>query len=210
MLLPRLTRVTLLLTAITCAAQVPQPPQTKLVEPPSPLLPQTLNDFTKSTPAPIGDGLDQLDPTLNPTQAAVAREDGIKRFDHAQYTAGQTHATLTAYQFQDASGAYAAFCFSRPANASAPAKPLGDHAAIAANTVVFQAGTNLVVAEIDNPARALPLLNDLIAHLPKVAGPPAPTPAPAHLSARKKPPPHHRPLRPRPRRLHRHGRHPPR
>jgi hypothetical protein len=164
---------TLLLALATIVSASAQESRTTLVEPPGPLLPAALGDFTKSAPAPVGDGLGQLDPT----QAPAFQEDGLKRFERSDYNSGPHHGTLTAYQFIDASGAYAAFSYTRKSDPLAPGKHLGDNAATGPDGFVLQSGPNLLVASFDlPPARINTLLADLIPHLPKAVGPAAPPP----------------------------------
>ena len=99
-------------------------------------------------------------------------EDGIRRFERSDYISGRTHGTLTAYQFLDASGAYAAFSANRRPGSPAPSKRLGEAAVTGPEGLEFQSGINLVIARFDLPqARLDALMKDLIGHLPKVAGP---------------------------------------
>ena len=142
--------------------------QTRIVEPPPPLLPQQIGSFQKNVPAPVGDGLSQLDAA----QAPVMKEDGIRRFERSDYTSGNLHGTLSVYQFFDVSGAYAAFCFSRSQGFNLPGKKIGGATASGPDGILFQSGINLVVALFDKATPRVPaLLDDLIPHLPKAAGP---------------------------------------
>ncbi|RXH54285.1 DUF6599 family protein [Granulicella sibirica] len=160
-------------TILLLAMSIPAITQSKLVEPPAPLLPSTLGDFTKTTPAEVGDGLGAL-PTL--PDAAVLKEDGIKRYEHSDYSSGSGKGTITAYQFIDNSGATAALSYNRRQGAT-PTKHIGDDALTTPEGIVFQSGVNLVVAKFTTPpAKTADLLNELIAHLPKVAGPAAQPP----------------------------------
>lgn len=158
----------LLLATTGALAQAPPQNQTKIVEPPPPLLPQALGAFQKNVPAPTGDGLSLLDPA----QAPVMKEDGIRRFEKSDYTSGSLHGTITVYQFFDVSGAYAAFCYERSQGFNQNAKKIGGATASGPDGILFQAGINLVVAHFDKAAPRVPaLLDDLIPHLPKAAGP---------------------------------------
>ena len=141
---------------------------TKLVEPPAPLLPAKLGDFVKTNPAPVGDGLGQIDQARLP----ILTEDGIRRFERSDYTSGGAHGTVTAYQFLDASGAYAAFSANRLAGSPPPSKRLGEATVTGPEGLEFQSGVNLVIARFDlPPARLNALMTELIGHLPKIAGP---------------------------------------
>jgi hypothetical protein len=161
-----LVRLVLALAVSSCA--LAQAGKISLVEPPGPLLPAHLGDFAKSAPAPIGDGLGQLDPA----QASILIEDGVRRFERSDYVAGHAHGTITAYQFVDASGAYAAFCANRRPNAPPPTKRIGEATVSGSEGLEFQSGVNLIIARFDLPAAQLnTLMANLIAHLPKVAGP---------------------------------------
>ena len=151
------------------AVSLPAVAQSRLVEPPAPLLPSTLGDFTKSTPAEVGDGLGAL-ATL--PDAAVLKEDGVKRYEQSEYTSGPQHGTIAAYQFIDASGAIAAFSYNRKPGSSIPVKRYGDNTVTTPEGIVFQSGVNLVVAKLALPAnRTDALLGELIPRLPKVSGP---------------------------------------
>ena len=162
-------RSRLFFTSLLLAVSVAAMAQSRLVEPPAPLLPSTLGDFTKTAPAPVGDGLGAL--TTLP-DAPVLKEDGIKRYERSDYTSGSQHGTLTAYQFIDASGAIAAFSYSRKPGSSSPVKRYGDNTVTTPEGIVFQSGINLVVAKLALPqGRADALLGELIPRLPKVAGP---------------------------------------
>ena len=153
-----------------CAAGVSQAGKTTLVEPPGPLLPPALAGFTKVAPAPVGDGLGLIEPA----KMQGMKEDGIRRYERSEYASGSAHATISAYQFMDASGAYAAFCGQLGAANAAPVKRIGDLTATVPDGTMFRSGANLVVARFDGPAtRANAALEELIPKLPKVAGPAA-------------------------------------
>ncbi len=173
---------TLVLALATLTLAHSQTPKTTLVEPPGPLLPATLGDFTKSSPAPVGDGLGQLDPA----QAPAFQEDGLKRFERSDYASGPHHGTLTAYQFIDWSGAYAAFSYARKSDPLPPGKHLGDNAATSPEGLILQSGPNLLIAHFDvPPTRVNALLTDLIPRLPKAIGPASRPPLlPTYLPAK--------------------------
>ncbi len=145
-----------------------QPGSTMLVEPPGPLLPATLAGFTKFALAPVGDGLGLLDPA----QAPILKEDGLRRYERSEYVAGSAHGTLTAYQFIDASGAYAAFCAQLRPGSPQPAPRPGDLAVGSPEGTIFRSGVNLVVAKFDAPPQRVDAaLAELLPRLPKIAGP---------------------------------------
>lgn len=155
------------------AAGLSQGGKTTLVEPPGPLLPAVLGGFAKVAPAPVGDGLGLIDPA----KAAVMKEDGVRRFERSEYADGAARGTITAYQFMDASGAYAAFCAELGTGTAALTKRVGDLTAsvpdgTGPNGTMFRSGVNLVVAKFVGPAAATNgVLAELIPRLPKVGGP---------------------------------------
>jgi hypothetical protein len=169
----RLLGLSCALTAGTAFAQTPvAPPKTILMEPPTPLLPQTLGKLTRVAEGDSGDGLGEVDAA----DAPVMKEAGLKRFARSDYAAGGGQAdvrgTLTVYQFRDASGAVAAYdYFRRPG--MRPEK-LGDSASANGDDLLFRSGVSVVLAhlKLDHEA-ALGLAKDLIARLPKVGGPSA-------------------------------------
>ena len=141
---------------------------TMLVEPPGPLLPGVLGEYRKVAPAAVGDGLGQL----SGPEAEVLKEDGIRRFERAEYSDGKSHGTVSAYQFIDRSGAYAAFCYRRAIGAGIPVRRVGDIAVTTGDGLVFQSGGNLVVTRFDGGAtRTDAVMGELISRLPKIAGP---------------------------------------
>src|SRR5690348_3571059 len=74
------------------------PQKTMLVEPPAPLLPATLDKLSRVAEGDIGDGLGAVDPA----QASVLKEDGLRRFAQSDYTPSQNkdahpHANIAVY-----------------------------------------------------------------------------------------------------------------
>jgi hypothetical protein len=151
-------------------AQVPNaPPKTMLIEPPAPLLPQTLDKFTRVAEGSSGDGLDQVDTA----DAPVMKEAGLKRFARSGYAQGGTdRGSVTAYQFRDASGAVAAYdYFRRP---GMRAEKLGDSAVASGDELLLRSGVSVVVGHLKlDHAATLAFAKELIGHLPKVGGPSA-------------------------------------
>jgi hypothetical protein len=165
-------------------AQAPGPApvaKTMLMEPPTPLLPATLGGLHRAAEGDSGDGLGQVDAA----DAAVLKEDGLKRFARSDYTQGAPQqagaGNVTVYQFVDASGAVSAYDYFRKPGMR-PEK-LGDAAVSDGNGLLMRSGVNVVVGQfkLDRPAMAA-FTKELIDHLPKAMGPAAlPPPLPALL-----------------------------
>src|SRR5690349_518898 len=80
--LAAIAAVVLGMSVVAAGAQAPGNQQkTMLVEPPSPLLPATLENLSRVAEGDIGDGLGALDPA----QAPVLKEDGLRRFAQSDY-----------------------------------------------------------------------------------------------------------------------------
>ena len=147
--MPSLThlRLALLLTATIAQAQ------THLVEPPTPLLPTTQ---TLVPPTNL--------PTPPPEQPAILKEDGLQREESRSVL---PTGYVTAYQFSDATGAFAAYTYLRQTGRPVPGlkapfntefrKPTGD--------LVYLTGTTVVVARAPQP-----VLESLEPSLPKIFG----------------------------------------
>ncbi len=145
-----------------------RPPKTMLALPPTPLLPLTLGKLTRVAEGDSGDGLGSLDPA----DATVLTEDGLKRFARSEYSSGpkgSVAGTVTVYKFMDASGAVAAYDYFRKPGMQ-PEK-LGDAALTSGNEVLLRSGVNVVRANFKlDHAGAVALTKELIDHLPKVGG----------------------------------------
>jgi hypothetical protein len=151
-----------------------------LVEPPAPLLPATLGKLKRVDDGDVGDGLGKLDAA----DAAVLKEDGLKRFAQSDYTDGAQHVNVSVYRFIDASGAISAYdYFKKPG--MRPEK-LGDNAWASGGELLMRSGVNVVREDSKSGAQTTNALTDeLLEHLPKVAGPAAMDPLlPALLPAR--------------------------
>jgi hypothetical protein len=149
-------------------AQAPVAPpvaKTMLVEPPAPLLPATLGKLKRVADGDVGDGLGQVDAA----DAAVLKEDGLRRFARSEYLGGAQHGAVTVYRFMDASGAISAFdYFKKP---GMRAQKLGDDAVQNSNELLMRSGVNVVVETFKAAPQAMSALtNELIDHLPKVGG----------------------------------------
>jgi hypothetical protein len=131
-----------------------QEAKTMLAMPPAPLLPETLR---------TGPGHEEGNgaPSWSGADAPILVEDGIKRYERgtAQSPVARGSApsgTVTVYQFDDATGAYAAYTYLR--------KSGGDH--------VMVSGVSVVVSDLKlYPESAATLLKSVQVGLPKVGGP---------------------------------------
>lgn len=151
-----------------------------LVEPPAPLLPANLGKFQRVAEGDVGDGLGKVDPA----DAAVLKEDGLKRFADSDYAAGSQHANIAVYQFADVSGAISAYDFFRKPGMR-PEK-LGDDAVSSGDSVLLRSGADVVRMTLKASHEAIAgLTTELIVHLPKATGPAAMAPLlPSLLPAR--------------------------
>ena len=164
--LRRLT-VAAVLAAASASAQTPVP-ATTLVEPPTPLLPQSIGDLaadtvTRADSSVIDATLRQFEffspntclPVINPPGAAphpmssaaaycanILREDGVRRISAGTYRRKSAGAPveISAFEFVDATGAYSAFTFYRTLlNASRLAGPPAGQTTL--ETLADSAGT---------------------------------------------------------------------
>ncbi|HKO17833.1 MAG TPA: DUF6599 family protein [Acidobacteriaceae bacterium] len=141
-----------------------------LVEPPAPLLPATLDKLSRVSEGDIGDGLGSVDPA----QAPVLKEDGLRRFAQSDYSPSQNkdahpHANIAVYQFTDVSGAISGYdYFAKPG--MRPEK-LGDTAASSGDELVMRSGKNVVLEHWKGGREEMPAVTrELIEHLPKATG----------------------------------------
>src|SRR3984957_3814623 len=145
-------------TAVSLSAQTAPtaptaPAKMMLAEPPAPLLPQSLrtgDSHAASNGVPPDSGAD----------GQVLVEDGIRRYERGTPQSGE-HAvapggTVTAYQFEDATGAYAAYTYLR--------KSGGEHVSLSGVSVV-------VIGLKLHPEAEQALLKTIQTGLPKVGGP---------------------------------------
>jgi hypothetical protein len=130
-----------------------QEAKTMLAMPPSPLLPESLRtgpDHDAGNGAPAWSGVD----------GPILVEDGIRRYERGDAESPVAHGnvssgTVTVYQFDDATGAYAAYSYLRKSSA--------DH--------VMLSGVSVVVSNLKlYPESAAALLKTVQVGLPKVGG----------------------------------------
>jgi hypothetical protein len=147
-----------MLVGVPTASLHAQEAKTMLAMPPTPLLPESLRtgpDHDAGSGAPSWSGAD----------APILMEDGIRRYErgtalspvaHGAVSSGTTPSgTVTVYQFDDATGAYAAYSYLR--------KSGGDH--------VTLSGVSVVVPNLKlYPESAAALLKTVQVGLPKVGG----------------------------------------
>jgi hypothetical protein len=146
-------------TAVSLSAQTAPtaaqtaPAKMMLAEPPSPLLPQSLRTGDSHE---AGNGV----PADSGADGPVLVEDGIRRYERGTPQSGE-HAgapggTVTVYQFEDATGAYAAYTYLR--------KSGGEHVSLS--------GVSVVVIDLKlHPEAEQALLKTIQTGLPKVGGP---------------------------------------
>jgi len=130
-----------------------QEAKTIVAMPPSPLLPESLRtgpDHDAGNGAPAWSGAD----------GPILVEDGIRRYERGDAQSPVAHGnttsgTVTVYQFDDATGAYAAYSYLRKSSA--------DH--------VMLSGVSVVVSNLKlYPESAAALLKTVVVGLPKVGG----------------------------------------
>jgi hypothetical protein len=156
-------------------------PQTTLVEPPTPLLPQQIDTWVKSDQTEQGDA---TTPTIG-SDGQILKEDGLKRYERAVYHStshpGAT-ATVSAYQFVDATGAHSAYSYYF--KSASNSLKIGEETGKGDRPYLFRSGATIVSADLP-PANAREFLPSLESRLPKVAGPKALPPLlPTYLPAK--------------------------
>jgi len=124
-----------------------------LAEPPAPLLPEALRTGDSHE---AGNGV----PADSGADGPVLVEDGIRRYERGTPQSGEHAAapggTVTVYQFEDATGAYAAYTYLR--------KSGGEHVSLS--------GVSVVVIDLKlHPEAEQTLLKTIQTGLPKVGGP---------------------------------------
>jgi hypothetical protein len=143
-------------------------PVTTLVEPPTPLLPHNPMLAPQGTSA-------NVPPDSAETQA-VLKEDGLKRMDgraiQAPGARSQTqNGWVKAYEFTDATGAFAAYTYLRLGGKPATHGVNPTEFRTPAGESVFVAGTSVVEAQMKlPPASAAGLLKAVEIGLPKIGG----------------------------------------
>jgi hypothetical protein len=139
-----------------------------LVEPSPPLLPKQFGAWQQTTT-----GADSTAAAVDGSTQAAFQEDGIARTEAAEYTrAGSSAAILLkAYEFGDATGAFAAYTYLRkPTDRPVAGLRLGKDAVQDGNTILLWDGRTVVGAAFRGE-RTSADLQDLVPRLPKVGGP---------------------------------------
>jgi hypothetical protein len=144
-----------------------QDAKTTLVEPPAPLLPQQVGDWTRQP----DDASAQ--PANDPKAETILTEDGLKRSEHGVYRAGNAGPAIavTARQFVDATGAHAAYSYYQRPNSTYRGVGLGNETSATGESYLFRSGASVVDAQGPRGAKTEALLQGIEARLPKVAGP---------------------------------------
>ncbi|HXC97482.1 MAG TPA: DUF6599 family protein [Edaphobacter sp.] len=130
-----------------------QDTKTMLAVPPAPLLPDSLR---KASDHDEGNGV----PSWSGADGQILLEDGIKRYERGTAQTATAHGatsagTVTVYQFDDATGAYAAYTYLRKSSADR----------------VMLSGVSVVVCDLKlYPESAAALLKTVQVGLPKVGG----------------------------------------
>lgn len=146
-----------------------QAPSVKLVEPPGPLLPKQFGAWQLQTDATT---------TSQPPAAAkdVLLEDGLARLAASTYKRDGTNETvdIQAYQFGDVTGAYSAFTYlstpgDRPLKSGTPGT-VGAQVLQRNDSLLIQAGPDVLVAKFNGGLRRFADLADLVTGLPKATG----------------------------------------
>ena len=164
----------ILLSTSACIAgfaQDPPKPSVTLVEPPTPLLPRQFGAWQQipsdgsTPPSDSGQTTEQA--------ASVLHEDGLAGSSTATYKRDNSGdaVLLSAYKFGDTTGAYSAFTFlTTPEYHPAVGVSLGMSALEDKDSVLIWSGVSVVKATFKGSKR-IGELGDLVATLPKVAGP---------------------------------------
>jgi hypothetical protein len=154
------------LYAQPAATPAPTPtPKIALVMPATPLLPAKFGDWQQA--APSSSNAFQPQGEL----AAALKEDGLTRASQQSYTRASASVELTAYQFIDTTGAFAAYTFLRkPTDQPVSGVKLGTSAVKQGETILVWDGPTVVSAVFHGPAQPADL-QPLIPVLPKVGGP---------------------------------------
>ena len=145
--------------------------KTVLVEPPAPLLPESVGKLPMAGTPQTGTGV----PPDAGEAAAVLKEDGVASWEDAHYGAATQAATadgkVRAYRFGDATGAYAAFTFLRKADAVALPAGIAPNGTVSGDELMLQSGVSVVVANLQlRGAMRDEALRGILQHLPKVGG----------------------------------------
>ncbi len=157
------------LFAACAAAQTtvapPSTPSATVVVPPAPLLPTNDRLIANDQAANV--------PAENPGLAAILTEDGLQRTETRAVMNGSTPAGwVRAYQFVDATGAFAAYTFLRQrGHVVDDAHGIPMVVQTTDDEHVFLSGVSVVRMQLKQGGAAYsPLLNEIVAGLPKVGG----------------------------------------
>jgi hypothetical protein len=149
-------------------ASPPSAPATKVVEPPAPLLPT--NDHLVANDSQAGMPVD------SPEVAKVLSESGLKRIETRAVIvpAGGVAAPtgwVRAYQFVDATGAFAAYTYFRQGGRLRQSPPDASSVTLPSGEIVLLEGVSVVRAQIKQSPESISSLLTLIeTGLPKVGG----------------------------------------
>ena len=152
-------------------AQDPPKPGVTLVEPPPPLLPKQFGAWQQTPGDPALTPLDTSE--MGASASSVLLEDGLAGSSSSTYKRDGTGESLllTAYKFGDTTGAYSAFTFfTTPEYHPVTGVSLGMGALEDKDSVLIWDGPTVVKATFQGGKR-MGELSDLVAVLPKVAGP---------------------------------------
>jgi hypothetical protein len=151
----------------TSAATSTGKPAISLVEPATPLLPKQFGAWQQTAaPEPAAAAIDSA-------TEAVLKDDGVTRVDAETYARGGASAAvlLKAYEFGDATGAFAAYTYLRqPTDRPIASLKLGREAVADGDTVLLWDGRTVVTA-VFHGERRIADLQDLMPALPKIGGP---------------------------------------
>ncbi len=149
-------------------ASPPSAPATKVVEPPAPLLPTGERLVANDSQAGM--------PVDSPEVAKVLSESGLKRIETraVMVPAGTGTAPsgwVRAYQFVDATGAFAAYTYFRQGGRARPGPPEVSSVTLPDGEIVLLDGVSVVRAQIkQSPEPVNSLLAEIETGLPKIGG----------------------------------------
>ncbi len=146
---------------------------TTIVMPQGPLLPVQFGVWLKGPTAKVED---TASPLVNGKTAEVLKEDGLTRSSEEMYYQAPKPGTikLDAFQFDDATGAVAAFTYLQsPEMKAAPrGSRVGREEMTAGGRYLIREGASVVLAEVSSPAAGtVDDLRAMAASLPKIGGP---------------------------------------
>jgi hypothetical protein len=145
-------------------------PAVSLLEPAAPLLPKQFGAWQLETSPAAAAGDDSATETA---LHAALKDDGVTRVDAETYQRAGSSGTvqLSAYEFGDATGAFAAYTYLRkPADRPVAGMRLGKEAVEDGDTMLLWDGRT-VVSALFHGDRRIADLQDLVPTLPKIGGP---------------------------------------